>query len=152
VWLGRPTVKIAIACDHRGYDAKQKVSGMLMSLRHEVEDLGCDSNSPVDYSDFAVKLARHIAAGRADAGILLDNSGIGMSVAANKVRGIRAALAHDSITARISRAHNHCNVLCIGVDLVTDDQMKKIIETFLTTDFEGGRHERRVAKVNEIEG
>lgn len=145
-------MRIAIACDHRGFGAKQKVAGLLMALKHEVEDLGCENDSAVDYSDYAVKLCRHLVEGKADLGILLDNSGVGMSVSANKVRGIRAALAHDAVTARISRAHNHCNVLCIGVDLVTDDQMKRIVDTFLTTEFEGGRHERRVAKVNQIMG
>lgn len=144
-------MKIVIACDHRGFDAKQKVSPALKSAGHDVEDLGCHSREPCDYPDIAVAAARKLSSGEADIGILLDNSGIGMSVAANKVRGVRAALAHDEVTARIARAHNHCNVLCIGCDLVTDDQMRKIVETFLAAQLEGGRHERRVAKVNAIQ-
>jgi ribose 5-phosphate isomerase B len=145
-------VKIVIACDHRGFDAKGKVMPALKSAGHEVEDCGCHSRDPCDYPDIAVCLARKVATGEAVIGILLDNSGIGMSVAANKVRGVRAALAHDEVTARIARAHNHCNVLCIGCDLVSDDQMRKIVDTFLAAQVEGGRHERRVSKVNEIQG
>jgi ribose 5-phosphate isomerase B len=145
-------MKIIVACDHRGYEAKLKVVPTLRSAGHEVEDLGCHTNAACDYPDIAVSLARKIQSGDAPVGILLDNSGIGMSVAANKVRGVRAALAHDEITARIARAHNHCNVLCIGCDLVTDDQMRKIVNTFLSAELEGGRHERRVSKVNDIQG
>jgi ribose 5-phosphate isomerase B len=150
---GIAAVKIAVACDHRGFEAKVKVLAMLRSVKHEVEDMGCDGNSSaVDYPDIAIPLARKIAAGQIDVGILLDKSGVGMSVAANKIRGVRAALAHDEVTARISRAHNHCNVLCMGCDLLTDDQMRKIVDIFLTTEFEGGRHQRRVEKLNEILG
>lgn len=144
-------MKIVIACDHRGFEAKQKVVPALKAAGHEVEDLGCHSREACDYPDIAVSAGRKVAAGEAAIGILLDNSGIGMSVAANKLRGVRAALAHDEVTARIARAHNHCNVLCIGCDLVSDDQMRKIVDTFLAAQLEGGRHERRVAKVNEIQ-
>jgi ribose 5-phosphate isomerase B len=146
-------VKIAVACDHRGYEAKLKVVALLRSAKHDVHDLGCDGGaSAVDYPDVALPVARKVASGDVDIGILLDKSGVGMSIAANKIRGIRAALAHDEVTARISRAHNHCNILCMGCDLLTDDQMRKIVDIFLTTSFEGGRHERRVAKLNEIQG
>lgn len=145
-------MRIAVACDHRGYDAKLRLMAMLRSLKHETHDLGCDSHAPVDYPDIAVLVARKIQHGHVDIGILLDKSGVGMSVAANKVRGVRAALAHDEVTARVARAHNHCNVLCMGTDLVTDDQMRKIVEIFLTTNFEEGRHSQRVAKLDAIHG
>ena len=144
-------MRIVVACDHRGFEAKQKLLATLRSHRHQPEDLGCDSPATVDYPDIAWALGERIASGTADVGILLDKSGVGMSIAANKVRGVRAALAHDEVTARISRAHNHCNVLCMGCDLLSDDQMRKIVETFLTTEFEGGRHERRVAKIDELQ-
>lgn len=144
-------MRIVVACDHRGYDAKLKLLAVLRSHKHAVEDLGCEApHPPVDYPDVAVPVARRVATGGADIGILLDKSGVGMSIAANKVRGIRAALAHDEVTARISRAHNHCNVLCMGCDLLTDDQLKKIVDIFLSTEFEGGRHDKRVAKLDEI--
>jgi ribose 5-phosphate isomerase B len=105
----------------------------------------------VDYPDFAVLVARAVASGHYELGILLDGSGIGMSVAANKVRGIRAGLVHDEVTARRAREHNHCNILCLGTDLLSEDQIRQIIEIFLTTNFENGRHKRRVQKVCDIE-
>lgn len=146
-------MKIAVACDHRGFEAKLKLLAILRAHRHTVTDCGCDGTQPpVDYPDIAVLVARQVSQEKVDLGILLDNAGVGMCIAANKVRGVRAALAHDEVTARISRAHNHCNVLCMGADLITDDQMVKIVDTFLSAELEGGRHERRVSKVNEIMG
>jgi ribose 5-phosphate isomerase B len=144
-------VRIAVACDHRGYDAKRKVVPLLRKQGYDVNDLGCESTASVDYPDFAVLVARGVAAGQYDLGILLDGSGIGMSVAANKVRGVRAGLVHDEVTARRAREHNHCNILCMGTDLLSEDQIRQIIEIFLTTTFEPGRHKRRVEKVCEIE-
>jgi ribose 5-phosphate isomerase B len=105
----------------------------------------------VDYSDYAVPAARAVAEGRADAGILMDGSGIGMSIAANKVIGVRAALAHDQVTARRAREHNHCNVLCLGTDLLGEEQIRQIAEIFLTTEFGDGRHKRRVEKLRQVE-
>ncbi|MFN4242337.1 MAG: ribose 5-phosphate isomerase B [Tepidisphaerales bacterium] len=145
-------MRLVVACDHRGFEAKQRLLASLKAQKYDPADLGCNSTAPVDYPDIALRVARAIQSGHADVGILLDKSGVGMSIAANKVRGVRAALAHDEVTARVARAHNHCNVLCMGVDLLTDDQMRKIVEIFLTTPFEGGRHQRRVAKVDEIMG
>jgi ribose 5-phosphate isomerase B len=144
-------VKIAVGCDHRGYEAKRKVLPLLRKMGHEVSDLGCEGGGSVDYPDFAVLVARGVAGGQFDLGILLDGSGIGMSVAANKVRGVRAGLVHDEVTARRAREHNHCNILCMGTDLLSEDQIRQIIEIFLTTTFEAGRHKRRVEKVCEIE-
>lgn len=144
-------MRIAIASDHRGFDAKRKLIPSLKQRGHEVEDFGCESTTACDYPDFAFPVSRAVAEGRCEVGILLDGSGIGMSIAANKVRGVRAALAHDEVTARRSREHNHCNILCVGTDLLSDAQLAKIVDTFLDTPFVDGRHTRRIEKINEIE-
>ena len=144
-------MNIAIACDHRGFDAKKKLVPLLKKLGHEVQDFGCESTAAVDYPDFAIPAAKAVASGSHEMGILLDGSGIGMSVAANKVKEIRAGLVHDEITAHRAREHNHCNVLCLGTDLLSEDQIKRIVEIFLTTPFGEGRHARRVDKLREFE-
>jgi ribose 5-phosphate isomerase B len=144
-------MKLALASDHRGYEAKRRLLPTLKKLGHEVQDFGCDSPASCDYPDFAVPAARAVVAGNADIAILLDGSGIGMSLAANKIYGVRAALAHDEITARLAREHNHCNVLCIGSDLLSEDHLRQIVEIFLSTPFSPGRHQRRVEKVCQIE-
>jgi ribose 5-phosphate isomerase B len=142
---------IAIASDHRGFEAKRKLLPMLKQNGHKVEDFGCDSPASCDYPDFAVPAGKSVIDGRCDVGILLDGSGIGMSVAANKIRGVRAALVHDEVTARRSREHNHCNVLCLGTDLLSEVQINKIVEIFLETAFADGRHTRRLDKIKELE-
>jgi ribose 5-phosphate isomerase B len=144
-------MKVAIACDHRGYDAKRKLLPHLRTNGHEVTDFGCDNNSMCDYPDFAAPAARAVARGEYDLGILLDGSGIGMSIVANKIPGIRAALAHDQVTARQSREKNHCNVLCLGTDLLGEDQVKHIVDIFLNTPFQDGRHLSRLDKIKQIE-
>ena len=144
-------MKIAVGCDHRGYEAKRRLLPSLQKLGHEIIDLGCDGTGPVDYPDYAIPVARAVSEGRADLGILMDGSGIGMSVAANKVRGVRAALSHDEVTARRAREHHACNVLCLGTDLLSEEQLRKIAETFLTTEYQGGRHDRRVQKVMALD-
>ncbi|HZZ43656.1 MAG TPA: RpiB/LacA/LacB family sugar-phosphate isomerase [Tepidisphaeraceae bacterium] len=144
-------MKIAVGCDHRGYEAKRRLLPSLQKLGHEITDIGCDGSGPVDYPDLAIPVAQGVANGTYDIGILLDGSGIGMSVAANKVRGIRAALSHDEVTARRAREHHACNVLCLGTDLLSEEQVKKIAETFLTTEYQGGRHDRRVQKVMALD-
>ena len=144
-------MRLAIACDHRGFEAKRRLIPLLKKLGHEVEDFGCESTSAVDYPDFAAPPALAVATGNADIGVLLDGSGIGMCVAANKIDGIRAALVHDEVTARRAREHNHCNVLCLGTDLLSEDQIRNIVEIFLVTEFGNGRHARRVEKLSEIE-
>ena len=144
-------MKIAIASDHRGFEAKKKLLPLLKRLGHQVQDFGCDSTASCDYVDFAVPAARAVAAGQADVGILLEGSGIGMSITANKIRGIRAALIHDQVTARRAREHHHCNVLCIGTELLSEDHIRTIVEIFLSATFQDGRHSQRVAKVMEIE-
>jgi ribose 5-phosphate isomerase B len=144
-------MKIAIASDHRGFEAKKKLLPVLKKLGHEVRDFGCESTASCDYVDLAAPAARAVAKGEAEVGILLEGSGIGMSITANKVRGIRAALIHDEVTARRSREHHHCNVLCLGTELLSEDHIKNIVEIFLSSTFQDGRHSQRVAKVMEIE-
>jgi len=144
-------MKIAIASDHRGFDAKRKLIPMLKQRGHQVDDFGCDSPASCDYPDYAVPAGRSVADATHDVGIFLDGSGIGMSIAANKVRGVRAALVHDEVTARRAREHNHCNVLCLGTDLLSEDQIRQIVEIFLSTPYGDGRHARRVQKVKLLE-
>ena len=144
-------MNIAIACDHRGFEAKKKLIPLLKKLGHEVQDFGCESTAAVDYPDFAIPAAKAVASGTHDLGILLDGSGIGMSVAGNKVVDIRAGLVHDEITAHRAREHNHCNVLCLGTDLLSEDQIRRIVEIFLTTPWGEGRHTRRVDKLRNFE-
>ena len=144
-------MKIAVACDHRGYEAKRRLLPILKNAGHQVVDFGCETATRCDYPDFAVPAASAVADAACDIGILLDGSGIGMTVAANKVCGVRAALAHDEVTARRSREHNHCNVLCLGTDLLSEDQIRQIVEIFLETAFGHGRHTRRVEKVMALD-
>ena len=144
-------MRIGIACDHRGFEAKRKLLPVLKKAGHEPQDFGCDSTASCDYPDLAFPAARSVAGAANDVGILMDGSGIGMSVAANKVKGIRAALVHDEVTARRAREHNHCNVLCLGTDLLSEEQIRNIVEIFLTTPFAEGRHAQRVAKITEFE-
>src|SRR5215207_1736204 len=114
-------MKIALASDHRGYEAKRRLIPLLKKQGHELNDFGCDSPESCDYPDFAIPAAQSLAKNEADIAILLDGSGIGMSVAANKVKGVRAALVHDEFTARRAREHNHCNALCLGTDLLSEE-------------------------------
>jgi ribose 5-phosphate isomerase B len=144
-------MKIAVANDHRSFEAKRRLLPVLKKLGHEVEDFGCEGTAAVDYPDFAAPAARSVAEGRSDVGILMDGSGIGMSVTANKVNGIRAALVHDEVTARRAREHNHCNVLCLGTDLIGEEQVRQIVEIFLDTAYGDGRHARRVEKLKAVE-
>jgi len=144
-------MKIAVACDHRGYESKRKLTPLLRQMSHEIVDFGCESTISVDYPDYAIPAAQAVGKGECDLGILLDGSGIGMSVAANKVRGVRAALVHDEVTAVRAREHNHCNVLCLGTDLLSEGQIKHVVEIFLATPFGDGRHIRRVEKLMKFE-
>src|SRR3954463_13818876 len=144
-------MKVAVACDHRGYEAKRRLLPVIKRLGHEIEDFGCDSPAACDYPDFAAPAARAVAENRCDVGVMLDGSGIGVSIVANKTPGGRAALAHDEVPARRSREHNHCNVLCLGTDLLSEDQIRQIVEIFLSTPYGDGRHTRRVQKVKLLE-
>lgn len=144
-------MRIAIGADHRGYSAKEHLKQVLADLGHEVDDVGTDSAKSCDYPDAAYPAALRVAEGRADLGVLLCGSGIGMSIAANKVPGIRAALCHDELTTEMARRHNNANILCIAADLVGEALMRRMLEVWLKTPFDAGRHERRVEKIGEIE-
>ena len=142
---------VAIGADHAGFSLKQHLVGTLYELGHEVIDMGTDSEEPVDYPPIMADVARAVARGDADRGIVLGGSGQGEQIAANKVRGVRAALCNDLYTARMSRAHNDANVLSIGARVVGTGLAEEIVELWLDTKFEGGRHARRVAQITEIE-
>jgi ribose 5-phosphate isomerase B len=144
-------MKIAIGSDHRGYDVKRRIVTSLRQLGHEILDLGPEGSESVDYPDFAFQVARAVSEGRVDRGILICGTGIGMCIAANKVRGVRAAPCHDSITAEMSRRHNNANVLCLSADLLGDELIDRMLRIWLETDFEGGRHARRVDKIARFE-
>ena len=144
-------MKVAIAADHRGHDAVTPLAESVRSKGREVIVIGPCDGAPCDYPDRALPVAQAVARGEADFGILLCGSGIGMCITANKIPGIRAALAHDEFTAQISRAHNDANVLCLSADLLAHKLIERIVETWLGTPFEGGRHARRVQKIGEIE-
>ncbi|MFH1616024.1 MAG: ribose 5-phosphate isomerase B [Planctomycetota bacterium] len=144
-------MKIAVASDHRGYEAKEQVKGIVTQLGHEAIDFGTSNSNPVDYPDLAYVAATAVSNKQADRAILVCGTGIGMSIAANKVRGVRAALCFDELNAQISRHHNDANVLCVAGDLIGAVVLRKIVETWLSTDFVGGRHQRRVNKISAIE-
>jgi ribose 5-phosphate isomerase B len=138
---------IAIASDHAGFALKEVLKAELERLGFTALDLGPDSEASVDYPDFANVLAGALAAGRAKCGVLVCGSGIGISIAANRHKHLRAALVHDGLGARLCRQHNDANVLCLGARLIGVDVAKDCLKVFLTTDFEGGRHQNRVAKL-----
>jgi ribose 5-phosphate isomerase B len=144
-------MRIAIGADHAGYGLKEDVKGYLKERGHEVEDLGTHSEETTDYPPICAAVARAVRDGRADRGVVLGGSGQGEQMTANKVRGIRAALCHDLYTARMARSHNDANVLSMGARIVAPEMALLILETWLQTEFEGGRHERRVGQIMEIE-
>ena len=144
-------MRLAIACDHRGFEAKRRLLPVLRRMGHDVRDLGCDGTAAVDYPDLAAAASVCVADGQADVGILLDGSGVGMCISANKVDGVRAGLIHDEVTARRCREHDHCNVLCLGCDLLSEDQIRTIVEAFLAAGYGDGRHARRVEKMMALE-
>jgi len=143
-------MRIAIGCDHRGLDLKQFIIKLLNQTEHSYEDFGSYTADPVDYPDIARKVAEEVAGGDFDRGILICDTGIGMSIAANKVKGIRAALCYDVFTAQRARQHTDANILCLGTRQ-TEDTVREIVEVFLNTQFEGGRHQRRVDKIKVME-
>lgn len=143
--------RIAIGADHAGYVLKQHLIGILTSGGHQVEDMGTHSTDSCDYPPICAAVGRTVRDGNADFGIVLGGSGQGEQLAANKVRGVRAALCNDLYTARMARSHNNANVLSMGARVVGEGLAEEILATFLSTPFEGGRHERRVAQLAEIE-
>jgi ribose 5-phosphate isomerase B len=144
-------MKIVIGSDHRGLDLKRRLLQSLRDAGYEVIDAGPDSPESVDYPDYAFKVAQAVGSGQAHRGVLLDGTGIGMCIAANKVHGVRAAPCHDPITAEMSRRHNDANVLCLSADLLGEDLVGRMVHLWLETPFEGGRHARRVDKIIQFE-
>jgi ribose 5-phosphate isomerase B len=144
-------MKIAVGSDHRGFEAKKRIVLLLGELAHEVVDMGTTSPDSVDYPDFAIQVAKAVGDKVVDRGILICGTGIGMCIAANKVHGVRAAPCHDSITAEMSRRHNDANILCLSGDLLGEELIDRMVRIWLQTDFEGGRHARRVEKIEHFE-
>ena len=145
-------MRIAIGCDHRGLNLKQSVIKLITEAGHSYEDFGCDTADSVDYPDIAQKVSEAVARGDFERGILICSNGIGMSIAANKVRGIRAALVYSAFNACRARQHNDANILCLGGAEEEQGPVAEIIDAFLTCEFEGGRHQRRVDKIRNLEG
>jgi len=146
-------VRIAIGCDHWGVNLKQSVIELITDAGHSYEDFGCYTTDPVDYPDIAQKVAEAVARGDFEHGILVCNNGIGMSIAANKVKGIRAALCYTAFNARRTRQHNDANILCLGAgEEQKPEPVSDIVNAFLTSEFEGGRHQRRLDKIRDLEG
>ena len=145
-------MQIALGCDHRGLQLKQMIINLVTDIGHTCKDFGCYYDTTrVDYPDFAQKVAEAVASKEFDCGILVCGSGIGMSMAANKVNGIRAALCHEPFSARRARQHTGANVLCLGQDMLGQELTKEIVQTFLDTEFEGGRHAQRLEKIRALE-
>ncbi len=144
-------MKIVIGSDHRGVEIKRRLVEVIRSMGHELLDIGAQEAESVDYPDYANEVGKRVGTGEMDRGILICGTGIGMSMAANKVRGVRAAACQDLLTAEMSRRHNDANVLCLSADLLGEDQMAQMIRIWLDTPFEGGRHARRVEKIAKIE-
>lgn len=144
-------VKIAISSDHGGNNLRREIINLLAELGVEFVDFGPDSNESVDFPDFAAPVANGVASGNFDRGILICGTGIGMSIAANKVKGIRCALVHDVFSAKATREHNDTNILAMGERVIGVGHAREIVATWLSTSFEGGRHERRIEKIMELE-
>jgi len=144
-------MKVAIGSDHGGLDLKETVISVLKGLQIEVDDLGTHDRNSCDYPDYAQKVANAVATGEYDKGVLICGTGIGMSIAANKVPGIRAALCNEIYSAQMARAHNDANVICMGARVVGGGVAAEITKAFFTTEHEGGRHAGRVAKIHLIE-
>lgn len=144
-------MRISMGSDHAGFELKEEVKSQLEAAGHEVEDVGTHSPESTDYPPFAAKAAELVAGGEADKGVIVCGSGVGVSIVANKVDGIRAVNAHDPAEAEMSRRHNDANVVTLSGARLSPEQAKPIVEAFLSTDFEGGRHARRVGEITEVE-
>jgi len=145
------TRRIAIGADHAGFEDKEKIKRQLDALGVQYEDVGTNSTESVDYPIYAQKVAEKVASGEVERGILVCGSGNGMQIAANKVRGVRAALAWNEETARLARQHNDANVLSVPARMISPEDVAKVIESFLAADFEGGRHARRIGEISDLE-
>ena len=144
-------MKITIACDHAAYDFKIKLIERLESEGHEVQDFGCSGNESCDYPDFGIPACHEVAEGKADRALLICNNGIGMSIAANKIRNIVAALVYSRETAKMTRNHHDSNVLCLGAQQFSENDLNDFIDIWLKEGFEGGRHARRIGKARALE-
>ncbi len=144
-------MRIAVGSDHRGYHLKEKLVTILTTKGHEVIDVGTDATDAVDYPDYAAVAAQQVSDGTADRGVLICGTGIGMAITANKFPGVRAAACTDEVTTEISRRHNDLNVLCLSADMLSPRAVERMVEIWLETEFEGGRHLRRVEKIQNIE-
>jgi ribose 5-phosphate isomerase B len=144
-------MKIAVASDHRGFVVKGKILALLADLGHEGLDYGPDGSESVDYPDYAALVAQDVSGGRVERGILICGTGMGMCIVANKFPGVRAANCHDDLTAEASRLHNDANVLCLSADLLGERLVNRMVEIWLNTQFEGGRHARRLGKIAQFE-
>ncbi|HEX3146941.1 MAG TPA: ribose 5-phosphate isomerase B [Gemmataceae bacterium] len=145
-------MRIVLGSDHRGFGVKQRLVGQLAKLGHDVRDVGVDSgDGAADYPDYAIPVSQAVANGQADRGILVCGTGFGMCIAANKVNGIRAVSCRDPIEAEMSRRHNDANVLCMSADFLGQELIDRLVQVWLNTDFEGGRHQRRVEKIASYE-
>lgn len=144
-------MKIALGSDHAGYASKEMLKRRLLEKGHEVDDCGAHGSGSVDYPDYAAQVGRRVAKGGAQLGVLVCGSGIGMSIAANKVRGVRAARCTDPWSARLAREHNDANVLCVGERVTGPGLLVEILDAFLAASFEGGRHAARVDKIQRLE-
>lgn len=144
-------MKVAIASDHGGINIRKEIIYLMEELNIEYVDLGCECEGSVDYPDYAIPVANMVANGEVDRGILICGTGIGMSITANKVQGIRCALVHDLFSAKVTREHNNSNILAMGERVIGPGLARSIAETWLTTPFEGGRHETRVNKISSYE-
>jgi len=151
MFAGAHKMRVYIGSDHAGYRLKEALKKALKSMDDSLVDVGCHSESPVDYPDIAFKVASAVSKSEADRGILICGTGIGMSIAANKFKGVRAAVCWSVETARLSRLHNDANILCLGGRILEPGLAARIVEVWLTTRFEGGRHLRRIEKIASIE-
>ena len=149
--LQAPQMQISIGCDHAGFELKERVKQFLQDVDHQVHDEGTFNGASTDYPDFAASVAQTVSEGRSERGILICGTGIGMSIAANKLARVRAAVCHSVETARLSRQHNDSNVLAIGARVLETDLALAIIEEWLKTEFDGGRHQERLDKIKLLE-
>lgn len=145
-------MRIALGCDHAGPETKARLAALLQTAGHEIDDCGTDGSESVDYPDYAQAVASRVASGASERGVLICGTGIGMSIAANKVAGVRAAKVNDPEEARLCRQHNDANVLCVGARVLDPSVLDEVVRLFVETAFEGGRHQRRVDKLNALDG
>ncbi len=144
-------MKVAVGSDHRGYVAKERIKHLLESRGIEVVDFGCASDQSCDFPDAAIPAAQAVTSGKSDWAILCCGTGIGMSITANKGKGVRASLCHDAVTAEMARRHNDANVLCLPADMISESMIERVLEVCINTPFDGCRHERRIDKITAYE-